>query len=447
MSPNDGYDIDAWLDNANRDLVACTAGQVDVEGALAQVSQRAAAESADEPNPYSHLVKGRRLAQPNLEPAGPPNLQVATTHTAPGPLGSVDVGQIDDEDPASDDADRRLTSSSDNPASSGYRWRPRTEASFLVALVKELKTLRKGRGLFVRQIGERVGPALREAGNVLDSDGPSEIRRKVSVHLSALASALPHDLRIAISAAFALHPEARLPFYQERVRWAAQQLGRDDRTARRRIDEAIERLAELALTSSMQAESAHATDWHIDKLRISLALDQPVPEAFEFRRVVADRDSISELDLAATLTAASAHDLATVYERSLDVFFGGRLIHKRLTSTDRVRPVLELPTPLDRESRHDFALRYQVPGSQVQPHYVWVPNHRCDVFELHVRFDPERLPASVWRLTDAFQRDVDDPTPTSEILTPDAAGEVRITFRRLTPGLAYGLRWIPPLNR
>jgi hypothetical protein len=132
---------------------------------------------------------------------------------------------------------------------------------------------------------------------------------------------------------------------------------------------------------------------------------------------------------------------AAADELSLDVFFGGRLIQKRLESTDRFGFVLELPNPLNRESKHDFALRYRVLNGHMQPHYVCVPKHRCDVFDLHVRFHPDKLPATVWRLTDAFQRDVDDPTPTGEILTPDSAGEVHITFRRLTPGLAYGLRW------
>jgi hypothetical protein len=314
----------------------------------------------------------------------------------------------------------------------------------LAALIKELKTLRKGRGLFVRQIGERVGPTLREVCNVLDTDGPAEVRRKTSERLEALAGGLPEDLNIAILAAFALHPDARLPFYQERVRWTAHRLSRDDRTARRRIDEAIERLAELALSGAEESEAAQVsvTGWHTDELRISLALDQSTPEAFEIRRVVADRDRISELDLAMTLTAPPERgQQAKVEELSLDVFFGGRLIQKRLESTDRFGFVLELPTPLNREARHEFALRYRVLNGHMQPHYVCVPKHRCDVFDLHVRFDPENLPTSVWRLNDAFQRDVDDPTPSGEILTPDAAGEVHITFRRLTPGLAYGLRW------
>jgi hypothetical protein len=313
----------------------------------------------------------------------------------------------------------------------------------LAALIKELKTLRKGRGLFVRQIGERVGPELREVCNVLDDDGPAEIRRAVSDRLESLAGNLPEDLRIAILAAFALHPEARLPFYQERVRWTAQRLSRDDRTARRRIDEAIERLAELALSSANDVDQAEAssTGWHTDELRISLVLDQDAPEAFEFRRVVADRDRLSELDLAMTLTGGPEHRTLAQNELSLDVFYGGRLIQKAMESTDRLGFVLELPAPLKREARHDFAVRYRVLNGHMQPHYVCVPKHRCDFFDLHIRFPLSALPTRIWRLTDAFQRDVNDPSFTGDLLVPDSAGEIHTTFRRLTPGLAYGVRW------
>ena len=53
-----------------------------------------------------------------------------------------------------------------------------------------------------------------------------------------------------------------------------------------------------------------------------------------------------------------------------------------------------------------------------------------------------------WKDLKAVVREIDQREcagyPFPEILTPDAAGEVHITFRRLTPGLAYGLRWISP---
>ncbi len=398
MDHNVRRDIDNWLHDANRDLVATTASEIDVEVTLARVKQRAAAQS---------------------------------------------VGEVDATQPLDVDTRlfRRLRRRDDEPSHfTPYKGGDAAE------LIKELKTLRKGRGLFVRELGERVGPVLREVCNVLDVDGPGEIRRKASQRLETLASRLPEDLNVALLAAFALHADARLPFYQDRVRWTAQRLNRDDRGARRRIDEAIERVAELAMSSAKEATTAttSTTDWYTDELEISLILDQLVPEAFEFRRIVADRDQVSHLDLATTLTADSDRKNAVIADAlHLEVFYGGWLVSKYLESTDRFKIILELPKPLNRAAKHDIALRYRMlpRGGHMQPHYVCVPKHRCNVFDLHVRFDPNKMPARIWRLTDAFQHDVDDPTPNGEIVTPDDAGEVHATFRHLTPGLAYGLRW------
>lgn len=313
-------------------------------------------------------------------------------------------------------------------------------------LVTELRTLRKGRGLYVGQISDRVGPALREVCEVADGDGPAEIRRKVADRLESLAHGLPDDLRITLMAAFGIDRDARLPFYQDRVRWAAERIHRDDRTARRRIDEGIDRIAELAASmigagGPVSAEVS-ATGWHTDELKISLALDQPVPEVFEVRRVVAERDHLAELDLAMTLTAEPEKTQRVhVDALSVDVFYGGTLIKKTLESKDRFGLVLALPDELRREQRYDFALRYRVPNGQMLPHFVCVPKHRTDLFELRVRFDLDQLPERIWKLTDAFQRDVDDPTPAGETLSSNVAGEVRTIFRQLTPGRAYGLRW------
>lgn len=311
-------------------------------------------------------------------------------------------------------------------------------------LIRDLKALRKGRGLMVSRIGERIGPALREVCNVQDSSNTAEIRKKITDRLVTLAGGLPDDLRIVVLAAFSLHPEARHPFYQERVRWAAEQLRRDERTARRRVDVAIEALAELAVSPAGPAEqsSDQVAGWHTAGLWVSLSLDLPVPEAFEYRRVIADRDGIAELDLSMTLTAANRAESLAFRELDIDVFRGGTLLHWSRESTDRFAFGLGLPQPIMRGQTHDYAIRIRVPSGQVmQPHYVCVPKHRCEMFDLSVRFGKSNMPRRVWRLSEAFQRDVDDPFPRGEVLSPDAAGEIHLTFRELTPGLAYGARW------
>jgi hypothetical protein len=312
-------------------------------------------------------------------------------------------------------------------------------------LVRELKTLRKGRGLFVRQIGERVGPALRRVCAVAEGDGPNDIRTKVAERLKSLASALPEDLGLAVMAAFAIHQDARRPLYQERVRWLADKIGRDERTARRRIDEGIDRLAELATGAATDREviSTRMPSWHTEELHVTVVLDQDPPEWFERRRVVADHDDVPELDLAFTATAPSDQPRHDVQRRlDVDVLYGGTLVRRRKESTDRFGFALALPRKLERGEKHEFALRLRVPEDQVvAPHFVSVPRHRCDVFHLRVRFGLDRRPQRIWRIDAAFQRDIDDPASRGEAIPLDSAGEIHVTFHDLRPGMAYGARW------
>src|SRR4051812_7542730 len=180
------------------------------------------------------------------------------------------------------------------------------------------------------------------------------MRRKLTDRLRPLVESLPDDLKIALRAAFALDERARKPFYQERVRWAAITLDRDDRTVRRRIDEGIEQVAALAVAASEPGPRYPSRSWHTEELRVTLALDQPVAEAFEFRRVIADADEIDRLDLALTLPVSGESD-ESVRESDLDVdvFHGGVLTGRVMESSDRIGLSLRLPEPLRRGDRHE----------------------------------------------------------------------------------------------
>ena len=277
-------------------------------------------------------------------------------------------------------------------------------------LVSELKALRKGRGLQASRLPDRVGPALSAACGVSDGDGMVVVRAKVSGRLSELAAQLPEDLRLAALAAFAITAEARLPLYQDRVRWAAARFDRDPRTVRRRVDEAIELLAELALVSPAGAPPG---SWHISSLTLALALEESC--VFEQHRVVADQEGLRSFDLARSAEKGT-------------VLYGGTLSSEG---------TVELPAPLPRGESWEFAAVF--PLERVA-HLVYVPRHRCEVFDLRLRFGTEG-PPEVLALDGAFERDVEDPRYRGRKLQVDAAGEVHVQFRHLTPGLAYGARW------
>jgi len=75
----------------------------------------------------------------------------------------------------------------------------------------------------------------------------------------------------------------------------------------------------------------------------------------------------------------------------------------------------------------------------MRPSVVHVPDHRCELFDLRVRFGHDRIPPRVWTMRDVHQSV--GAIPDGRPHPVDGAGEVHLRFRRLVPGLAYGARW------
>lgn len=277
-------------------------------------------------------------------------------------------------------------------------------------LVSDLKALRKGRGLYVNNVGERVGHTLRDLCGVTEQDGPGEIRVRVAQRLEHLAVDLPDDLRIAVLAAFGMIPAARHPLYQERVSWIAERIGRDPRTARRRIDDAIHQLAQLAFTPlRLRGMAEPANGWHTASSRVFLTLEGPITEALEHHRIVSAQDGLREVEL------------ATVFGQTA-VLNGGTLR----------AGMLVLPAPLPAGESHDFWVRSRNPVRPRQ--FLYMPRRRCDYLELRVHFDCDSLPRAVARLQGRPPRD-------RGRVPLNRAGEVQLVFRDATRGMAYGARW------
>ncbi|TCO62914.1 hypothetical protein EV192_1021054 [Actinocrispum wychmicini] len=312
-------------------------------------------------------------------------------------------------------------------------------------LVEELKVLRRGRGILASAIGDRIGPALRALTGSSGEDRAPDVRRKVAQSLLRWAEELPHDLRVVALIAFGVAEDGRLPYYQDRVRLACAHLDRDERATRRRIDDAIERLAEVASAVPVQPNTPirePTASWHTEELNTSLALDLPTPEVFETRRIVADEDNLDHVDFAFTLTADPRTGTARTNDLDIDIFHGGRLATVVMESGERYGFRLVLPKPLQRGESHQICLRFRLRDNKpMLPHYVCVPRHRCGQFTLRVRFDLDHLPTGVWRLAHAFQRDIEDPLAVREPVQVDSSGEIHIRFQELVPGLAYGVRW------
>ncbi|RDI25461.1 hypothetical protein [Lentzea flaviverrucosa] len=294
-------------------------------------------------------------------------------------------------------------------------------------LVRELKTLRKGRGVHAGRIVDKIGPSLAAACGITSADGSVAAKQKLVTRLTELIEQLPDDLQLAARAAFGLIADVRQPLYQERVTWVAARIDRDSRTVRRRVDEAVEQLAELAATTSPRADGG----WHTSELSVAVVLDQGQPEVLERYQVVVDQDGVESLDFASVFP---------VRRRDVDVhlLYGGTLRERG----DGGRPGFTLvpAEPLVRGEIHDFAIRYRMSHRDaMHPCVLHVPERPCDLFDLRVRFEHDRK-----RLVRAFdgvlvQRS--DAEPAGSQRTVDRAGEIHLRFRRLLPGLLYGARW------
>ena len=74
-------------------------------------------------------------------------------------------------------------------------------------LAEEIKAIRRGGGLHHRTVGDRVGPELRRACGITESDTLSVVRTKLIDRLDRAADELPDELAVAVRAALGIQPE------------------------------------------------------------------------------------------------------------------------------------------------------------------------------------------------------------------------------------------------
>ena len=315
---------------------------------------------------------------------------------------------------------------------------PEDVAGQVVLIAAEIQALHRGRGIGAPDLYQRLGRYLRE----LAGGDPAACRDNLSRQLSACAAQLAGDMRAAVTASLALAgPPAEMPFLRERVAWLAGQIDRDARTALRRIEAAEKLLAETILGRLRQRrdEAAAPGGWYLRELRTLLRMDGAAPEAREIRRIVSTQAGLQEvkawLDVPGS-PGRSGPDLTA------EIVSGGRLVRREHPSGSRFQFVIRLPKPLDVGAEHEYVLVTRMrEGTAMRPHYLVVPECRCDAFRLRACFPPGRTPEWVRRVDGETVRRFEEAEPTGELVEPDASGEVRAEFRDLTMYLGYGIQW------
>jgi hypothetical protein len=299
---------------------------------------------------------------------------------------------------------------------------------------RELRLLCRGRGVLAPDLRRRIGPRL--AARLSDAGERGAIVDWLRGHVRQL----PGDLRLAASVGLGLHPPADARFLGERLDWLAGHLAREQRTVRRRLDEALALLAELVSTSNPTPPvepSATGGSWYSRSVRALVTLDRGEPEVFEERAIVAAGPAVDAVTLAMSIPRIPGQDPPEVL---VDVLHGGLLTRTERPSASHFKFVVELPREVGPDDEHHLGLRYRLrPGQQMTPHYALIPLSRCDRFTLRVRFPAP--PPTVRLLAGVPTRSLDDDPGELPVVEPDRAGEVFVRFAGLTPGLGYGLRW------
>lgn len=310
-------------------------------------------------------------------------------------------------------------------------------------LARELKLLRKGRGVQAAKLAEQVGPTLRELCGLDGTQNTAVIRDRLTVRLRALAAQLPADLELTVTVALALQPDTRHQFLRERIQYLADQQQRDVRTIRRRMDEGLKMLAELAARPTRTVAADNDFPWRVELLETVLRMDKPTPESFERRVIVSQQEELDRITAMTTLPRGEEWDPER-HSLLAEVYYGAALLKARRVHENRFEFDLMLPRPLARDERHEYGIILRVPEDQpMRNHYVLFPKGRIERFHLRLRFGQDRTPRRLWRVDEVFHREIDDLRPTGPELELDGVGEVSLEFHGTRPGHGYGAQWLP----
>ncbi|MCK9925939.1 hypothetical protein MXD62_01975 [Frankia sp. Mgl5] len=300
-------------------------------------------------------------------------------------------------------------------------------------------------------------------------DGAAVDRAAVGRWLRQRLPDIPDDLAVAAQVFFGIHPQAQHRFLSERLDWLGDQWGRDRRTVRRRVDEALALIAEAAVeppadgpptdgppadgpavveSPGARPEAARGNPtrdtWYTERLSTLLRLDRDVPEATEARTIVATVNGVDTVTLELSVPPDGSRG-GRGRDLGAEILYGGILLGWDRPSASHFRLHVELPGPLRAGDRHKLGIALRVvDGAPMAPHYVCVPLGRLTEFEIRVRFSPSQAAdgVEVFVLDGVPPRVVDDDSAQLPRLGVDRAGEVHMQFHDLRQGRGYGLRWV-----
>jgi hypothetical protein len=311
-------------------------------------------------------------------------------------------------------------------------------------LAGELKAFRKGRAAQHPHFVQRLGSRVRRLTGIAETDPLPAARAKLRDWVERSMGDQPADLLLAAMVGFALHDEARQETLVERQQWLARQRDFHPRTARRRMDEALDAiLAAVHEQDGSPPPGAAGSDWRVCSLEAVLRLTTDGPTLMERRVIEFAAPEVDEITSRLSVPRPDGK-LSAPSGVLAETLFGVRIVERQQPSDDHYQYRLRLPRQFRAGERHEYAMTFQIPaGQRMASHYVMQPLTPCDEFTLVVRFDMRRAPGAVWVLDEVAPRVVDSDRPSGTVVAPDRLGELHRTFRDLRQGFAYGIKWRP----
>jgi hypothetical protein len=310
-------------------------------------------------------------------------------------------------------------------------------------LYKDLQKLRSRQGVDRPDLSRHLGPEIRRRCGLTGIEREAQVRAAVETMLGTLIDTLSPYLREAALWAFALPRAYRFPKLDDRVGKLAQAQQISQRTARRRMDDALAAMAVAGEeTAEPPAGEPAGSGWRVSSLRALFRLDTTAPELYEIRTIVATRE-IDETTVRIGVPDAPEG----VPGPTVDALFGARISSTERRGGNIHKVVLALPRTLTPGEKHEFWLRVVLPpGQPTWSHYAIVPLDPCESGTVRVRFPADRRPGKVWQLDEVPYTDLRAVAPSERnAIEPTEQGDVSRDFYGLREGYGYGIAWTPLL--
>jgi hypothetical protein len=309
----------------------------------------------------------------------------------------------------------------------------------------ELRELRGGYGVWRTDLADRFGHRLRSELGVADPALSSVRARELVREMIDVLLAGHADAQLALRAAVALQPETREKrTFDQRVQWLAGKLNYGDRTARRRIDDAIALLAQAivadrrGLSAATRRGAPDEVDYVIESLHTDIKLIGNQARVAEWREIRA-LTKLSEIRCKFSLPEPPD---GVDREVGISILGGGELLDYQARPGNVVEFSVEPPRPLEEDDEHRFGIEFLFPpGYPMAPLYAVHPATRFRFFDLTIHFDLGRLPLRVWKIDGVLHPETGSYQPGMEELTPDSSGIVGVRFENLPEGRSRGVGW------